>query len=61
MGGESWYHQRSLSHIPGSQGWACRPSAIHAALYMFILFYEKMKRIYFSKPLRLFVSIFLSC
>ena len=27
MGGESWYHQRSLSPIPRSQDWACGPSA----------------------------------
>ena len=27
MGGESWYHQRSLSSIPSSQGLACQTSS----------------------------------
>ena len=39
MGGESRYHQRSLSSTPGSRGWACRPSAIYAALYMHVILY----------------------
>ena len=39
MGGESWYHQRSLSPIPSSQGWACGSSA-RTYIIMYLFFYN---------------------
>ena len=39
MGGESWYHQRSLSPIPSSQGWACGLSILHIFI-MYVFSYD---------------------
>ena len=39
MGGQSWYHQISLSPIPSSQGWACVPSA-RTYIIMYLFFYD---------------------